>query len=92
MTIYEKIRGQVVSGSFKNIAIVAFATIIVKIVGFVKESFIGGNFGMSGLLDSYYILLLIPAFLRNVFIVHSKRYLFQGLLIAPMSVTFSVKV
>ena len=79
MTIYEKIRGQVVSGTFKSIAIVAFATIIVKIVGFVKESFIGGNFGMSGLLDSYYILLLIPAFLRNVFIGAFKAVFVPGL-------------
>lgn len=51
-----------------NILIVGSLTILVKLVGFYKEATIASYFGLSELLDTFFIALLIPAFLQNVFI------------------------
>lgn len=67
-TIYSNLRIKLSSSTVRGVMIVASATLLVKIVGFAKESIVGSSFGMTGLLDSFYILILIPAFLRSVFI------------------------
>lgn len=51
-----------------NILIVGSVTLIVKIIGFYKETVIASSFGLSELLDTYYIAILIPTFVQNVFI------------------------
>ncbi|WP_458626670.1 murein biosynthesis integral membrane protein MurJ [Winogradskyella sp. PC D3.3] len=51
-----------------NIVIVATVTLGVKIIGFYKETVIASSYGLSELIDTFYIALLIPTFIQNVFI------------------------
>ena len=39
-----------------------------KILGFLKEVYVGNIFGMSEDLDVFFILILIPGFFSNVFL------------------------
>ena len=55
-------------GIYRNIASVIITVFIVKILGFLKEVYIGNIFGMSEDLDVFFILILIPAFFSNVFL------------------------
>jgi putative peptidoglycan lipid II flippase len=55
-------------GIYRNIASVIITVFIVKILGFLKEVFIGNIFGMSEDLDIFFILILIPSFFNNVFL------------------------
>ena len=48
--------------------VVAFIGVFIKIVGFYKETVIASIFGLSELLDTYFIAVLIPTFVQNVFI------------------------
>jgi len=43
-------------------------TLLVKIVGFFKESVIASSYGISIFLDTYFIAILVPTFIQNVFI------------------------
>lgn len=52
----------------RNIGVVALITVGVKLVSFYKESLVASNFGLSLLLDTYYIAVLLPSFIQNVFI------------------------
>lgn len=51
-----------------NILIVGAVTFFIKIIGFYKETVVASSFGLSELLDTFYIALLIPSFVQNVFI------------------------
>jgi putative peptidoglycan lipid II flippase len=51
-----------------NVLIVGIATLIVKSLGFAKEMIIADNFGLSELVDTFHIAVLIPAFVSNVFL------------------------
>ncbi len=53
---------------FFNILTVGIVTIIVKILGFYKETVIAATFGLSVMLDTFLIAILIPSFIQNVFI------------------------
>lgn len=55
-------------GIYRNIASVIITVFIVKILGFLKEVYIGNIFGMSEDLDMFFILILIPSFFSNVFL------------------------
>lgn len=52
----------------KNILIVGGISLSVKLVAFYKETLVASSFGLSMLLDTYYIAVLIPTFIQNVFI------------------------
>lgn len=43
-------------------------SILVKLVGFYKETVVAAAFGISELLDTYLIAVLIPTFVQNVFV------------------------
>ncbi|WP_249356634.1 murein biosynthesis integral membrane protein MurJ [Maribacter sp. ACAM166] len=47
---------------------VGVLTLLAKVFGFYKEMVIASEIGLSELLDTYYIALLIPGFLQTVFI------------------------
>ena len=47
---------------------VGLATLIVKIISFYKEAVVASSFGLSELLDTFLIAILIPSFIQNVFI------------------------
>ena len=51
-----------------NIITVGIITVIVKGFGFYKEIVIASNFGLSELLDTFFIALLIPGFVNEVFL------------------------
>ncbi|WP_396590099.1 murein biosynthesis integral membrane protein MurJ [Allomuricauda sp. R78024] len=51
-----------------NFAIVGGITVIIKLLGFYKETIVASTFGLSELLDTFLIALLIPTFIQNVFI------------------------
>lgn len=57
----------------KNIVIVAGLSFFIKIVAFGKESLVASYFGLSLLLDTYFIAILIPSFIQNVFISALKN-------------------
>jgi putative peptidoglycan lipid II flippase len=50
-----------------NIITVGFLTVIVKGMGFFKEMEVGSTFGLSEILDTFLIALLIPGFINTVF-------------------------
>lgn len=49
-------------------AIVAILTLAVKIVSFFKETLVASSFGLSLVLDTYFIAILIPSAIQNIFI------------------------
>jgi putative peptidoglycan lipid II flippase len=50
-----------------NIFIVGTITLIGSAFGFFKEILIAKNYGLSILVDTYYIAILLPSFISNVF-------------------------
>ncbi|WP_298499343.1 lipid II flippase MurJ [uncultured Algibacter sp.] len=52
----------------RNIMIVGAVTLLIKVIAFYKEMMIAGNFGLSELLDTFFIALLVPSFVQSVFI------------------------
>lgn len=67
---------------YRNIAAVAITVLIVKVLGFIKEVYIGNSFGMSEQLDVFFILILIPAFFNNVFLGAYKAVLIPNYIFA----------
>ena len=53
---------------FRNVLIVGFLNILIKGLGFYKETVVAGSFGLSTLLDTFYIAVLIPSFINTVFV------------------------
>jgi len=53
---------------FSNLIIVASLTLFVKCLGFLKESVVASEFGLSQQLDTFYIAMLIPGFITTVFL------------------------
>ena len=53
---------------FRNILLVTGITLFIKVIGFYKESVVAANFGLSELLDTFFIAFLIPGFLYNIFL------------------------
>lgn len=55
-----------------NITTVALITILVKGLGFYKEAVVASNIGLSELLDTFYIAILLPGFINQVFLIAFK--------------------
>uniref|UniRef100_UPI0025C38573 lipid II flippase MurJ n=1 Tax=Maribacter sp. TaxID=1897614 RepID=UPI0025C38573 len=51
-----------------NMLLVGGITLFVKLISFYKETLIASFFGLSEVLDTYFIAILIPTFIQNVFI------------------------
>jgi putative peptidoglycan lipid II flippase len=51
-----------------NIITVATVAIIIKGFGFYKEIIVASNFGLSELLDTFFIAALVPGFISSVFL------------------------
>ncbi|WP_066225433.1 murein biosynthesis integral membrane protein MurJ [Formosa haliotis] len=62
------IRSILKNATLINILIVALTTLLVKGIGFFKEIVIANNFGISELLDTFYIAILIPGLISNIFL------------------------
>lgn len=74
----------------RNIFLVMFITLFVKVIGFLKESIVASSFGLSELLDTFYIAMLIPGFISNVFL-NSFSTVFIPNYIAESKATNNVK-
>lgn len=57
----------------KNIILVVGITFAVKGLGFLKESIIASEFGLSLQLDTFFIAMLIPGFINTVFLGSFKN-------------------
>lgn len=57
----------------KNMLLVGSITMLIKIISFYKETLIASIFGLSQILDTYFIAILIPTFIQNVFIGSLKN-------------------
>ncbi|MDO6596771.1 lipid II flippase MurJ [Oceanihabitans sp. 2_MG-2023] len=51
-----------------NVVTVAIIAIFVKGLGFYKEIIVAGSFGLSELLDTFFIAALLPGFINEVFL------------------------
>lgn len=51
-----------------NILIVGSLTLLIKGLGFYKETLVASNFGLSLILDTFFVAFLIPGFIQNVFL------------------------
>lgn len=52
---------------FFNVILVGLVTLIVKSVGFLKEMEVGRTFGLSEVIDTFFMASLVPGFVNNVF-------------------------
>lgn len=52
----------------RNILTVGIITLLLKGLGFFKESVVAAYFGLSEVLDTFFIAFLVPGFIMNVFI------------------------
>ncbi len=57
----------------KNIFIVGFISLLGSLVSFYKETLIASFFGLSVLMDTYLIAILIPSIIQNIFITSLKK-------------------
>lgn len=56
------------NSTITNVLLVGVLTLLTRGFGFVKEIIIADSFGLSELLDTFYIAVLIPGFISNVFL------------------------
>jgi putative peptidoglycan lipid II flippase len=64
-TVFKRIK---TNATATNIIIVGVISVVVKVFGFFKEVVIASEFGLSELLDTFFIALLIPGFVNEVFL------------------------
>ncbi|MBO0330173.1 polysaccharide biosynthesis C-terminal domain-containing protein [Muricauda sp. CAU 1631] len=67
-TLVNKIQGLLKNKVIGNILIVGSVTLFIKGLGFYKETLVASNFGLSMILDTFFIAFLIPGFIQNVFL------------------------
>ena len=66
--IQELLKKLLKSPTIINIISVGIIAVAVKVFGFLKEVVIAETFGLSELLDSFFIAALIPGFVNDVFL------------------------
>ncbi len=52
----------------QNLILVSGITLGIKLIGFLKETVVAASFGLSEMLDTFYIAILVPTFISNVFL------------------------
>ena len=52
----------------RNMLLVGAVTVLVKFIAFFKETEVAGTFGLSDILDTFFIAILVPSFIQSVFI------------------------
>lgn len=66
--IPETIKSSLNNPLIRNMIIVGAITLLLKVIGFYKETMIASSFGLSELLDTFFIAMLVPSFVQSVFI------------------------
>jgi len=59
----------------RNMLIVGVITVAIKVIAYYKEILIASSFGLSELIDTFLIAILVPSFIQSVFI-NSLRNIF----------------
>ncbi|MEZ4970190.1 MAG: lipid II flippase MurJ [Flavobacteriaceae bacterium] len=70
--ILNKIQALLQNSVVKNILLVGTITLLIKGIGFYKETQIAANYGLSIVLDTFFIAYLIPGFVQSVFLESFK--------------------
>ena len=52
----------------KSMVTVAMITFCIKALAFYKETIIAGTFGLSEVLDTFLVAILVPSFVQSVFL------------------------
>ncbi|QRM90172.1 virulence factor MviN [Lacinutrix sp. WUR7] len=68
----ENIKKALKNPTIINVITVAIISILVKGLGFYKEIIVAGSFGLSELLDTFFIAALLPGFINEVFLTAFK--------------------
>tara|TARA_R110002049_G_scaffold240425_1_gene413890 strand:+ start:146013 stop:147350 length:1338 start_codon:yes stop_codon:yes gene_type:complete len=68
LEIVKAITGLKSNSVVKNIVIVSGITLLIKGVGFYKETLVASSFGLSELLDTFFIAFIVPGFISTVFL------------------------
>jgi putative peptidoglycan lipid II flippase len=66
--IANKIQATLRNPLVKSMVTVAMITFFIKALAFYKETVIAGNFGLSEVLDTFFVAILIPSFVQSVFL------------------------
>jgi len=64
----QAIKKAIKSPTVINVITVAIISILVKGLGFYKEIIVAGSFGLSELLDTFFIAAMLPGFISEVFL------------------------
>ncbi len=62
------LKGKLSQQFIKNVITVGLVSLVIKALGFYKELVIAENFGLSELLDTFLIAVLVPGFISTVFL------------------------
>ena len=57
----------------RNMITVGLITLVIKVIAFYKETMIAGSFGLSEILDTFLIAILVPSFIQSIFINSLKN-------------------
>lgn len=60
VSIFRKVNNTV----FRNLLLIGGLGVLIKVVSFYKETLISASFGLSILLDTFYLAILIPSFIQ----------------------------
>ncbi len=52
----------------RNIVLVGSISLIIKGIAFFKETLVASSFGLSEFLDTFFIAIIVPSFINNVFL------------------------
>ncbi|SDE76498.1 putative peptidoglycan lipid II flippase [Pricia antarctica] len=69
----------------QNLVLVSGITFLIKGLGFYKETMVAATFGLSELLDTFYIAILVPTLISNIFL-GAYRSVFVPNYIAEMKI------
>ena len=68
-----QVKGFLKNPVFINVLIVGGITLFLKGIGFYKETIVAANFGLSLILDTFFIAYLIPGLIQSIFIESFKN-------------------
>ena len=66
--LFKRLKKELNNATITNVLIVGILTLFVRGLGFLKEIVIADSFGLSELLDTFYIAILIPSLFSGMFL------------------------
>ena len=71
--ILEKVKSSLRNPLIRNMVIVGAVTLLIKVIAFYKETIIAGSFGLTEIIDTFMIAILVPSFIHSVFLNSLKN-------------------